>query len=309
MMDREVRKFLDYLENVRGYSTRTLAAYGADLSRFIAFLGVEADSIRWSEIDRRVLRAFIAYLVEGDYAGSTIARNLAALRSFFRFLCRQGIVPGNPTRGIVAPRRERRLPKFLTVREMASVLDSPLSGDFRGLRNRAIIELFYSTGIRLSELVDLRIGALDLIGEMIRVRGKGKKERLIPVGRKAVDAIHSYLQKRMMDRDESVRLRESAPLFTARGERPISARQVQRVVRKTLAEAAERKGMSPHVIRHSFATHMLDKGADILSVKELLGHASLSSTQIYTHMTVERLRNVYDRAHPRAGWEEKEDKP
>jgi tyrosine recombinase XerC len=290
---KDIEKFLQYLDTNRGYSPHTIAAYRADLLRFIRYLGESQSSIACEKIDRRVLRGYLGYLVEKGYSSSSTGRNLAALRSFFRFVCRQGTIKNNPAEGVVAPKLEKKLPKFLTIEEMEEVLEAPHKEDVLGVRNHAIVELFYSTGIRLSELVELKIGAVDLIGENVRVLGKGKKERIIPVGRKAILSLRTYLKKR------AVRTDNTAPLFTTVKGRNISGRQVQRIVRKVLSSVALRKGLSPHSIRHSFATHLLEKGADILSVKELLGHSSLSSTQIYTHLTVEKLKEIYKKAHPR----------
>jgi len=304
--DPEVVRFLEYLGGARGCSPRTVEAYAGDLERFAAFLGENAPAVPWTQIDSRTVRAFVADRVESGRAASTVARNLASLRTFFHFLCRRGLLRANPALGVSAPRRERRLPKFLTAREMGAALEFPAAMGLRGLRDRAILELFYATGIRLSELTGLRIGSLDPIGEVVRVWGKGRKERIVPVGRRALTAVEEYLDARCVGEGRTDRY---APLFPGRGPGPISGRQVQRIVQERLARAAGRRGMSPHAIRHSFATHLLDRGADILSVKELLGHASLSTTQIYTHMTVERLREIYDRSHPRAGHEEREDEP
>jgi tyrosine recombinase XerC len=290
----EIDTYMKYLESGRGYSPHTVAAYRADLLRFSAYLESRKGPTRWIDVDRRVIRSFLGHMVEGGYSSASISRNLASMRTFFRYLCRSGELESNPAEGIVAPKGEKRLPKFLTIREMESVLDAPCTEDMLGLRNHAILELFYSTGIRLSELVGLRMGDVDLIGENLRVRGKGKKERLVPVGRKAIAAIQRYLKTTTRSADLT------EPLFRNKKGGAISTRQVQRIVRKLLSTVAIRKGFSPHTIRHSFATHLLEKGADILSVKELLGHSSLSTTQIYTHMTVERLKESYRKAHPRA---------
>jgi len=288
-----IEKFLLYLEGSRGYSSHTVSAYRADLLRFMAYLGTGGSPPDLEKIDRYNLRGFLGCLVSKGYSSATVIRNLASLRSFFRYLCRQGVLRSNPTRGLPAPKREKILPKFLTIQEMAEILEAPVAEDPKGWRNHAIVELFYSTGIRLSELVGLRIGSIDFLGGSIRVRGKGKKERIVPIGRKASLSIRRYLKSR---EDGN---RDTAPLFTARKGSPVSARQVQRIVRAMLSSAAHRRGYSPHAIRHSFATHLLENGADILSVKELLGHSSLSTTQIYTHLTVDRLKEVYARAHPR----------
>jgi integrase/recombinase XerC len=292
-MSKEIEKFLRYLESSRGFSRHTIAAYSSDISRFIEYLQTKNRHLSWRELGRRDIRGFLGYLVEEGYASSSIGRNLAALRSLFRYLCRQGVLDGNPAVGISAPKGEKKLPKFLTIDEMEMILETPEAGDVLSLRNHAIVELFYSTGIRLSELVGLRVNSVDLLGENLKVMGKGKKERIIPVGRKAVLALRRYL-KSVIQGDDA-----SRPLFVTNRGKAISARQVQRIVNKVLSSVAIRKGLSPHAIRHSFATHLLEMGADILSVKELLGHSSLSSTQIYTHLTVEKLKEIYDKAHPR----------
>ncbi len=293
-MIEEIGQFLLYLDSNRGCSPHTVGAYRSDLTRFSFFCRTVLKTEIWTAVDRRDVRSYLGHLVESGYSSASITRNLAAIRSFFRFMCRQDMLDDNPAKGIVAPKGEKRLPKFLTVREMESFLDAPHSRDALSLRNHAILELFYSTGIRLSELVGLRVGDVDLLGGNLRVRGKGKKERMVPVGRKAIDSIRSYL------RAESHPVGPTIPLFTNKKGGTISARQVQRIVRKLLSSAAAERGFSPHAIRHSFATHLLDKGADILSVKELLGHSSLSSTQIYTHLTVDKLKEVYRKAHPRS---------
>lgn len=293
-MIEEIGQYLLYLDSNRGYSAHTIEAYRSDLTRFSIFCRTALQTETWPEIERRDVRSYLGHLVESGYSSSSITRNLAAIRSFFRFMCRQDRLDDNPAKGIVAPKGEKKLPKFLTVREMESILDAPHSRDVLSLRNHAIVELFYSTGIRLSELVGLRVGDIDLIGENLRVRGKGKKERLVPVGRMAIESVRTYMRAEVRPTGPAI------PLFTSKRGGALSARQVQRIVRRLLSSAAAERGLSPHAIRHSFATHLLDQGADILSVKELLGHASLSSTQIYTHLTVDKLKEVYRKAHPRS---------
>jgi len=260
-MSKEVEKFLKYLESSRGFSRHTLEAYSSDISRFTEYLHAQDRYLSWRELGRRDIRGFLGYLVEEGYASSSIGRNLAALRSLFRYLCRQGVLDGNPAVGISAPKGEKKLPKFLTIEEMEIVLETPEADDVLSLRNHAIVELFYSTGIRLSELVGLRVNSVDLIGDNLKVMGKGKKERIIPVGSKAVLALRRYLKS--VDQGDNA----SGPLFITKRGNAISARQVQRIVSKVLSSVAVRKGLSPHAIRHSFATHLLEKGADILSVK------------------------------------------
>ena len=293
-MLKEIKQFLVYLDGTKGCSPHTISAYRADLLRFSVYLVPDTPQDIRMKINRRDIRGFLSHLVEQGYSSASIARNLAALRSFFRFLCRCGTLETNPAKGIVAPKRGRKLPKFLTIGEMEAVLEAPGDDSALSLRNHAIVELFYSTGIRLSELVGLRMGDVDWIGESLKVRGKGRKERIVPFGRKAGVALQRYL--RAGNRD----LKAVEPIFVTSRSRGISTRQVQRIVRDILSRAALRKGLSPHVLRHSFATHLLERGADILSVKELLGHASLSTTQVYTHLTVEKLKEIYDQAHPRS---------
>ena len=290
---KEVERFLKYLDTGKGFSPHTVEAYRSDISKLTEYIETVKRPSSWADIGRSEIRGFLGFLVEAGYASSSIGRNLAALRSFFRFLCRQGVLDSNPAVGISAPKGEKKLPRFLTIREMETVLETPHADDVLTLRNYAIVELFYSTGIRLSELVGLRVSSVDLSGKSLKVRGKGKKERMLPVGHKAALSLRRYLKERTKGIDAS------EPLFVSVRGDALSARQVQRIVGKVLSAVALRKGFTPHAIRHTFATHLLEKGADILSVKELLGHSSLSSTQIYTHLTVERLKEIYEKAHPR----------
>jgi integrase/recombinase XerC len=227
-------------------------------------------------------------------------RKLTAIRSFCRHLCRKGLLESNPASGLMPMRWEKKLPTFLDVAQAARVMELPDRQTVLGLRDWTILELLYGTGIRLMELVNLNLNDLDLLGEVMKIRGKGKKERIVPLGRKALEALGAYLKRRgeLFHSGAGRRYREAVFLNYQGGR--ITGRSVRRIVNEYLQQVSQKNGLSPHILRHTFATHMLDAGADLRAVKELLGHASLSSTQIYTHVTVEKLRQVYDQAHPRA---------
>ncbi len=288
--------FLGDLEG-RNLSEHTIAAYRRDLGQFELFL---TDMARDEKPTSRhftpaTVRRFVAALAASKYARRSVQRKLAAVKSFARYLVSRKILETNPTAGLSAPRPEKRLPSFLTRREIDLLFDTPPEDKPADLRDRAILELLYSTGLRLSELVGLTKGRVDLSSGLVRVMGKGGKERLVPVGRAAVAAIERYLAAR-----EDVPRGRGEPLFTnGRGER-LSGRTVQRMVSRRLGQVSEARQLSPHVLRHTFATHMLNAGADLRAVQELLGHASLSSTQIYTHVSTERLKKIYRKSHPRA---------
>jgi len=289
-MDRYIEKFLTYLKVERGASEHTILNYLIDLKEFKAFL----QDTTVESVDHLVLRRFLAYLREKNFSKRTIARKLACLRSFFRFLCRDGYLKVNPTSGLATPKLEKNLPLFLSEAEVVKLLESP-DIDLAGLRDRAILETLYSTGIRVSELVGLSLKNVDFIGCVIKVFGKGKKERIAPIGDKALSVIRAYLDKRGLTGNV-----ETKPLFANKTSGRLSDRGVRRVVEKYIHRTSIKEHISPHSLRHSFATHLLDRGADLRSVQELLGHANLSSTQIYTHVTTEKLKSVYDKTHPRA---------
>lgn len=287
-MQRYIEKFLRYLEIEKNYSLHTILNYKLDLQDFGKFLG-EVDI---ASVDYLFLRKYLAALKEKSLNARSTARHLSALRSFFRFLSREGYVKVNPTSSLSTPKQEKHLPSFLTEEEVSKLIDSTLArGDERSLRDKAILETFYSTGIRISELVGLGVDDLDFIGGIAKVMGKGKKERIVPVGDHALKAIRNYLGKRR---------RKSEALFLNKNGSRLSTRGVRNIVEKYITKTGIRQGVSAHTLRHSFATHLLNRGADLRSVQELLGHANLSTTQIYTHLTTERLKAVYDKAHPRA---------
>ncbi|NPV52257.1 MAG: tyrosine recombinase XerD [Firmicutes bacterium] len=295
----------------RNASKNTIVGYERDLSDFIEYINAANLS---DHIDHLAIRGYLAHLQSSGHSRATIARHLAAVRSFFKFLCRQNYLAVNPAKGVSTPKRERKLPKFLHIEEISSLMNAPDNSPF-GLRDKAILETLYATGIRVGELVGANLADLDTVSGYLRVLGKGSKERVVPVGSKAMDALAVYLGEArpvIQDRARKVFGRqpegrggggdddaEEAIFLNKMGNR-LSARSVQRMVDKYIRRACIRGKMSPHAFRHSFATHLLDRGADLRAVQELLGHANISTTQIYTHVTREKLKTIYNRSHPRA---------
>jgi len=287
VIERYIEKFARYLEIEKNYSAHTLLNYRHDLDSFRKFLG----DTKIENTDYLTLRKYLVVLKEQKLNNVSISRRLSCLRSFFRFLNRENYLKNNPMVNISSPKKEKHLPLFLTEGEVTGLIDSVISRDEMGLRDRAILETFYSTGVRISELAGLSIDNIDFIGAVVKVFGKGKKERMVPIGDTALGAIRNYLDKRAKQ-PEAVFLNKNGKRITDRG--------IRGIVAKYLRLASIRQGVSPHTLRHSFATHLLNRGADLRSVQELLGHANLSTTQVYTHLTTERLKSVYDKAHPRA---------
>lgn len=286
-MERFIEKFLRYLEIEKNYSPHTLLNYKMDLEDFQAFL----KETPIESADYLTLRKYLAILKEKNLQSRSVARKLSCLRSFFKFLCRDGYLKANPALSLASQKLNKHLPSFLTEEETGRLIDTVMPKDWRGLRDKAILETFYSTGVRISELVGLNIDDMDFISGVAKVRGKGKKERLVPIGEHAIRAIREYL---------SAREKQSSVLFVNKNGTRLSTRGTRGVVHKYIQLAALNRKVSPHTLRHSFATHLLDRGADLRSVQELLGHANLSTTQIYTHLTTEKLKKIYDKAHPRA---------
>lgn len=302
----DVGIFLNHLEHERQLSPRTVEAYRTDLRDLQSFLSnyYGSSEWRWSGIDRLAIRSFMGDCISRrGLSKRTVARKLSAIRTFFRFLHLEELVESNPARTLRSPRLERTLPNFLTHEQIERLFDHAearaMEGDPASVRNLAIIELFYSTGMRLSELQGLDLEDVDLISERVRVMGKGRKERIVPLGRKAARALQNYAARR-----EAVLSRADRPdrraLFIGPTGRRLSTRGIQKIVAAFLERVSEESGLSTHSLRHSFATHLVDRGADLLAVKELLGHASLNTTQIYTHTSRERLMRAYRQAHPRA---------
>ena len=301
-MKKHIRTFLEYIEKERGFSEHTVAAYRRDLFQFAEFLKEELglEEVRAKDVDRLGIRHFLGTLSRERYAKKSVARKLASIRSFLKYLCREGVLERNPALSVVSPKLEQKLPFFLNVDQANRAMERVFRDDAYGFRDRAILEVLYGTGIRLGELVGLNRTSVDLLGEVIRVRGKGGKDRIVPLGREAVRALRSYLIRREEFLSSEIGISEEEALFLNRYGGRLSGRSVQNLVEKYLSDVAEAGKVSPHALRHSFATHLLDAGADLMAVKELLGHTSLSTTQVYTHVTAERLRKVYDQAHPRA---------
>jgi tyrosine recombinase XerC len=282
-----VEKFLLYLEVERNYSPHTLLNYHLDLREFLDFLG----DTSVEKVEYLHFRKFLAQLHERHYRPRTLARKLSSLRSFFRFLHQEGHIAQNPALLLITPRLDKPLPHFLSEGEMTKLLEFPSTEQVADQRDRAILETLYSSGIRVSELTGLNVEDVDFISNILRVMGKGKKERLVPVGEKALTEIRRYLDGRSF---------QQRALFLNKSGGRLTDRSIRNIINKHIKATSILMHVSPHMVRHSFATHLLNRGADLRAVQELLGHKNLSTTQIYTHVTMEKLKNVYDQAHPRA---------
>jgi integrase/recombinase XerC len=292
-LSRQITVFCDYLDTERNVSPHTLEAYRRDLEQLAVFVHREkGEGATVSDVDHLLLRRYLALLGKSARK-STVGRKLAAIRSFFRYLLRRSVVAKNPAELIATPKKENRLPFHLDIDQVTTLVEAPADDQKHVLRDRAVLEMLYSCGLRVSELTGLDIGELDLSGGMVRVMGKGGKERIVPVGSRAIKAIREYL----VSRGEPA---GCGPLFlNTRGGR-INRRSVARIIDTHVLRIAAFKRISPHILRHTFATHMLEGGADLRAIQELLGHASLSTTQKYTHVGIDRLMEVYDKAHPKA---------
>ena len=301
-----IDSFIDYLRSQKGYSDHTVKNYQVDLDHFLKFLANREESARKKEIapelesiDFLVIREYLGRLY-GRYKRTTIARKLSAIRSFFYFLERKGLVQGNPAADISSPKQGRYIPTHLPVDEMFRLLEGPDRAKPLGLRDLAILEVLYSCGIRVSELSGLNLSGIDSDQRLVKVVGKGNKERIVPIGRKALRAIQDYVEATLPLRKKAVRDPQDEPLFiNFRGGR-LTTRSIGRIVKKYASQCGLMGEITPHSLRHTFATHLLDGGADLRSVQELLGHVSLSTTQKYTHVSLEKLMEVYDKAHPRS---------
>lgn len=290
-MQRYIDKFMTYLKVEKNASHHTLTNYMVDLKSFANFLGGKD----MEEIDHLTLRRFLAEMRARNYSNRTMARKLATLRSFFKFLYREGYIKSNPITTILSPKLDKKLPKFLDVEKAVKLVQTPDEKSIAGLRDRAIMETLYSTGIRVSELVGLDVDDIDFISGVVKVFGKGSRERMVPIGEPALAALRKYVANR-----PEWAAKDKGAVFLNRLGKRLTDRSVRRVIDKHIRTCSFEEKISPHSLRHSFATHLLDRGADLRSVQELLGHKNLSTTQIYTHITTERLKSVYDKAHPRA---------
>ena len=292
-------RFLRYLRVERNASPLTIKSYREDLEGLLEYFADDTGAIpRPNAITTLDLRSYVAALTEAGYAKTSIARRLASLRSFFRFAQREGLTDENPAKPLRNPRKNRKLPHFLSHDEIDRLLRAPMTNTSAGLRDRAILETIYSAGLRVSEVVGINDGDIDFAAGIVRIRGKGRRERLSPLGSFAIKAVRKWLAQRELAAD--VPAGPAAPVFTNKFGRRITTRSVARMLEKHLQMTGLDQRTSPHTLRHSFATHLLDHGADIRSVQELLGHKSLATTQIYTHVSTASLKKVYERAHPRA---------
>jgi len=309
MENQEIENFLSYLKNEKQGSPHTVNNYRRDILQFADLLKISD----WNNVDVYAARRFVLELQNLKQSPSSINRKVSSMRSFYKFLLREGMSGKNPFAGLTSPKKQKLLPKYLTVNEISSLMDAPARywnealqngtakteelAKMASLRDTAILEMIYSGGLRISETVGLNLGDVDLNNSYMKVRGKGKKERLCAIGGQAMVALAKYLKYRKMWTENN---RMDAPLFINKDCTRLTARSVQRALKNYLMMAGLPSDLSPHKLRHSFATHMLDAGADLRSVQELLGHANLSTTQIYTHISAERLKKVYSKAHPRA---------
>lgn len=288
--------FLKYLDIEKGYSSHTIRSYGDDLHAFFSYAGVNpANPDGIEHINHRAIRAWMSSLVSQGLSTRSVNRKLSSLRTFFKYLLRQGVIDNNPMKRVVSPKTSKRLPEFVPEADMAKLNSNDLFGDdFEGLRNRLIITMFYFTGMRLSELVGLTLQTVDVDKMAIKVLGKGSKERIIPIHPELKDLVMEYLEVR------NDKFSDAVSFFVTSKGKPVYPKLVYRVVNHYLTMITPLQKRSPHVLRHSFATHLLNKGAELNAIKELLGHSSLLATQVYTHSTLEKLKNNYNQAHPRA---------
>lgn len=290
-----LNKFVIYLKDEKNYSDYTITNYSIDIEEFYVFLKKE-NITRLQDVDYKVLRKYLNYMTENKYSNKTISRKLSSLRTFFKYLVKKEIINDNPMILISNPKEEKKLPKYLNYGEIEKILEIPNKETTLGLRNACILEILYSTGIRVSELVNLKIRDIDFYNKKIRVLGKGNKERIVLFGNRCENLLERYIKEsRAVLNKKKVEY-----LFLNNLGQNISVRSIENIIDKIEKEACLKFSISPHVFRHTFATHLLDNGADLNSVKELLGHENLNTTAIYTHVSNERLRKVYLECHPRA---------
>ena len=290
-----IESFMLTLEKERNFSLHTIKAYKNDLNRFNYFLDNTLSRKKLAKINRNDIRKFLAEEYDNGYSSKTVARRLATIKSYFKYLVKTELIQENISIHINSPKVPKKLPNFVDKNLIDTLMNTPSLDTHIGIRDRAVLELFYSTGMRLSELVNMNIGDFEINKKLIRVIGKGNKERMIPYGRSAESAIKNYLKIRNLSLKPSF---ANKPLFVNSSEKRISKRTIQRRMNNYIKIVADGKRIGPHLLRHTFATHLLDNGADIRAVKDLLGHSSLSSTQIYTHVSIEKLKKDYTQAHP-----------
>lgn len=292
-----ISAYLSYIENERNYSQHTVTSYANDLAQYYSFLKEAFPELleRHDDTDQGVIRAFLGLLLDSGISRKSVLRKLSTLRSFYKYLVRRKVLRINPALAVVSPKTEKKLPQFVDKEAMDRVLALPKTDTFDGTRDAVVLELLYGSGIRRAELIGLDLGDVDERSGTIKVTGKGNKQRIIPVTGSAARALDRYRSFR-----SSVTATDERSLLVSRSGKRLTPAMVGTVVKRYLADVPELGKKSPHVLRHSFATHLLDNGADIMAVKEMLGHESLSTTQVYTHVTVERLKRIYQQAHPKA---------
>lgn len=288
---KEIEQFIQYLTAERNYSLHTARAYSIDMYEFADF-AKKTKKINLINCDKNIIRDYLAGLYNKNLKKSSIIRKLAVLKSFYKFLVITSVIEVNPTISMSTPKKDKRIPVFITETEIANLFDLP---DI-DLRDRAMLELLYSSGIRIEELININLKDIDFVSGSVKVFGKGRSERIVPVGEKCLYVIKSYIDQRIAaGQNYSV----NAPLFLNKFSKRITSRGARKVLHNWFIKAGLKKKVSPHTLRHTFATHLLDNGCDIRSVQEMLGHKNLSTTQIYTHITLESLRKVYNKTHPR----------
>ncbi len=302
MLFQHIEDFLTHLRVEKSASSLTLVSYRTDLGQFFRFLSreyeVPLEQVSADLLNHKTVREYLASMQESGLSRSTMARKLAALRSFVKYLCREDIIPGNPIANVSTPKQEKKLPRFLYPAEIELLMDAPDQSKPTGLRDRAILETLYAAGMRVSELVGLDRADIDWDEEQIKLTGKGNKERLAPLGSKAKAALANYVEQGrpyLLQKKEG----DSEALFLNKYGTRLSGRSVRNIINKYVNNVAINQKVSPHTLRHSFATHLLNGGADLRSVQELLGHVKLSTTQIYTHLTKEKIKSIYNDSHPR----------
>lgn len=293
VLKKYLKNFIVYLEYEKNVSAHTIIAYKTDLEEFSVFLDSRTLG-NIGKIDHLLIREYLACLLKKGHKKSSIGRKLATLRSFFKFLVREKLIYKNPILYISTPKQEERIPSFLEMDEVKGLIEMPDRSTVEGLRDASILEVLYSTGIRVSELAGLDVQAVDFIGGVIKVKGKGGKERMVPIGERALDCLGTYLKARRSEQGDK------QALFLNYRATGFSVRSVNRLIDKYVKLVSIKKHVTPHTLRHTFATHLLNAGCDLRAIQEMLGHVNLSTTQVYTHLTIQRLKKVYDKAHPHA---------
>jgi integrase/recombinase XerC len=301
-MIKNIKAFLEYLKFEKNYSQNTILSYEDDLLQLNRFFSkhFNTDNYSLSEVDNVTIRLFLGDLIENGLTKKSVVRKLAAVRSFYKYLLKHKLVSNNPTTNIVTPKVPKKLPSFLDEASMAKMMELPDTTGIEGLRDRALLEILYSTGIRMNELIQLSLNNIDWANETIKVIGKGNKTRIIPFGRKAKAALKTYLEQRQEIFSNKTKSDFKQYVFLSNRGLQLYPKGVYNIVSYYINLVSDVEKKSPHVIRHTFATHLLNRGADLRAVKELLGHESLSTTQIYTHVTADRLKRIYKQAHPKA---------